>query len=134
MGELSKSLKFMQSQLDEELGNVKKDITKLENSIKSIGRDLLEPVEVSVKSVELEDRLNLNRWPSRSPYETWETWEEKVQEILSNKLGFATKVDIYRPIDVIVLNFVISLVNIKNVSEILFVDLISSKININLKQ
>ena len=70
----------------------------------------------------------------KKPYETWETWEEKVQEILSNNLGFATKVDIYRAIDVIVLNFVISLVNIKNVSEILFVDLISSKININLKQ
>ena len=36
MGELSKSLEFMQSQLDGELGSVKKDITKLENQIKSI--------------------------------------------------------------------------------------------------
>ena len=35
MDELSKSLGFMQSQLDEELGSVKKDITKLENNIKS---------------------------------------------------------------------------------------------------
>ena len=36
MGELSKSLEFTQSRLDEELANVKKDITKLENNIKSI--------------------------------------------------------------------------------------------------
>ena len=50
----------MQIQLDEELGKVKKDITKLENNIKSIGRDLLEPDEVSVKSVELEDSSRRN--------------------------------------------------------------------------
>ena len=39
MGELSKSLEFTQSQIDEELGNVKKGITKLENNIKSIEKD-----------------------------------------------------------------------------------------------
>ena len=49
MGELSKSLEFTQSQLDEELGNVKKDITKLENNIKSIEKDLLDPDDVSAK-------------------------------------------------------------------------------------
>ena len=47
MGELSKSLEFTQSQLDEELGNVKKDITKLENNIKSTEKDLLDPDDVS---------------------------------------------------------------------------------------
>ena len=56
MGELSKSLEFMQGQLDKELGNVKKDITKLENNIKSIEKDLLDPDDVSAKLVELEDR------------------------------------------------------------------------------
>ena len=49
-------LEFKQSQLDEELGNVKKDITKLENNIKSIEKDLLDPDDVSAKLVELEDR------------------------------------------------------------------------------
>ena len=49
MGKLSKSLEFMQSQLDEELGNVKKDITKLENNIKSIEKDFLDPDDVSAK-------------------------------------------------------------------------------------
>ena len=39
----------MQSQLDEELGNVKKDITKLENNIKSIEKDFLDPDDVSAK-------------------------------------------------------------------------------------
>ena len=33
MDELSKSLEFTQSQLEKELGSVKKDITKLENNI-----------------------------------------------------------------------------------------------------
>ena len=60
MGELCKSLEFMQSQLDEELGNVKKDITKLENNIKSIEKDLLDPDDVSAKLVELEDRSQRN--------------------------------------------------------------------------
>ena len=50
----------MQSQLDKELGNVKKDITKLENNIKSIEKDLLDPDDVSAKLVELEDRSQRN--------------------------------------------------------------------------
>ena len=53
MGELSKSLEFNQSQLDEELGNVKKNISKLENNIKSIEKDLLDPDDISAKLVEL---------------------------------------------------------------------------------
>ena len=60
MGELSKSLEFNQSQLDEELGNVKKNISKLENNIKSIEKDLLDPDDVSAKLVELEDRSQRN--------------------------------------------------------------------------
>ena len=50
----------MQSQLDKELGNVKKDITKLENNIKSIEKDLLDPDDVSAKLIELEDRSRRN--------------------------------------------------------------------------
>ena len=60
MGELSKSPEFTQSRLDEELANVKKDITKLENNIKSIEKDLLDPDDVSAKLVELEDRSQRN--------------------------------------------------------------------------
>ena len=60
MEELSKSLEFTQSQLDDELGSVKKDITKLENNIKSIGKDLLDLDEVSAKLVKLEDRSRRN--------------------------------------------------------------------------
>ena len=56
MGKLSKSLEFIQSQLDEELGSIKKEITKIENNIKSIEKDLLDPDYVSTKLVELEDR------------------------------------------------------------------------------
>ena len=60
MGELSKSLEFMKSQLGEELGSVKKDITKLGNNIKSIEKDLLDRDDVTVKLVELEDRTRRN--------------------------------------------------------------------------
>ena len=100
MGELSKSLEFTQSQLDEELGSVKKDIPKLENNIKSIEKDILDPDEVSPKLVELEDtsrRSNLQIDNlQETPNETWKTCEEKVQEILKNNLGFATEVQIDR--------------------------------------
>ena len=43
MGNLSKRLEFSRSQRNKELGSVKKDITKLENNIKSIDKDLLDP-------------------------------------------------------------------------------------------
>ena len=49
MGELSKNLEFTQRQHNEELGSIKKDITKLENNIKSIEKDLLDPDDVSAK-------------------------------------------------------------------------------------
>ena len=88
MGELSKSLEFTQSQLDEELGNVKKDITKLENSAKSIEKDLLDADDVSAKLVELEDRSRRNNLRihgvRETPNETWKTCEEKIQEVLMN--------------------------------------------------
>ena len=90
----------MQSQLDKELGNVKKDITKLENNIKSIEKDLLDAGEVSAKLAELEDRSRRNNLRIHSvretPNETWKTCEEKIQEVLKNDLGFATEVEIDR--------------------------------------
>ena len=60
MGESTKSLEFTQSQLDEELGSVKEDINKLENNIKSIEKDFLDPDDVSTKLVEFEDRSQRN--------------------------------------------------------------------------
>ena len=100
MGELCKSLEFMQSQLDEELGNVKKDITKLENNIKWIEKDLLDADDVSAKLAELEDRSRRNNLRmnglGETPNETWKTCEEKIQEVLNNNVGFATEVEIDR--------------------------------------
>ena len=98
MGELSKSLEFTQSQIDEELGNVKKGITKLENNNKSTDKDLLDPGDVSAKLVELEDRSRRNNLRidglQETPNETWKTCEEKVQEVLKN--NFAKEVEIDR--------------------------------------
>ena len=100
MGELSKRLEFTQSQLDEELGSVKKGITKLESNIKSIEKDLLDPDDVTAKLFELEDRSSRNNLRidglQETPNETWKTCEEKVQEILKNNLGFAAEVEIDR--------------------------------------
>ena len=80
MGELSKNLEFTSSQLDKELGNVRKDTTKLENNIKSIEKDLLDPDDVSAKRVELEDRsrrnnLRIDGLRDKWPNETWKTCE-----------------------------------------------------------
>ena len=80
MGELSKNLEFTSSQLDKELGNVRKDTTKLENNIKSIEKDLLDPDDVSAKRVELEDRsrrnnLRIDDLRDKWPNETWKTCE-----------------------------------------------------------
>ena len=98
MDELSKSLEFTQSQLDEKLGSIKKDITKLDNNIKSTEKDILDLDEVSTKLVELEDRSQRNNlWIDglrQTPNETWKTCEEKVQEVLKNNFGFASKVEI----------------------------------------
>ena len=89
-----------QSQLDEELGSVKKGITKLENKITSIEKYLLDPDDVSAKLVELEDRSRRNNLRidglQETPNEPWKTCKEKVQEILNSNLGFATKVEIDR--------------------------------------
>ena len=60
MGELYKSREFTQSQVDEELGIVIKDITNLENNIKSIEKDLLDLYEVFAKLADLEDRSRRN--------------------------------------------------------------------------
>ena len=70
MGELSKCLEFTKSQLGEELGSVKKDITKLENNIKSIEKDLLDRDDVTVKLVELEDRTRRIDGLQETPNET----------------------------------------------------------------
>ena len=80
------------------MGSVKKDITKLENNIRSIEKNLLNPDDVSTKLVGLEDRSRRNDLQiyelQETPNETWETYKEKFQEILQNNLGFATEVEI----------------------------------------
>ena len=82
LNEWSKSLEFTQSQHDEELGSIKKDIIKLENNIKSIEKDLLDPDEIFAKLIELECRSwRSNLWIDglqQTPNETWKTCEEKV--------------------------------------------------------
>ena len=44
--EVTKSLKFTQSTLDEDLGTVKNDIEKLASGMKELENDLLDPNEV----------------------------------------------------------------------------------------
>ena len=55
MDELSKSLEFTCSQLDKELGRVKKGIAKVQHNT-YIEKDLLGPVEVPAKLVERDNR------------------------------------------------------------------------------
>ena len=105
-------------------------MTKLQNNVNFIEKDLLDPDDVSAKLVGLEDRsqsknLQINGL-QETPYEISKTCKKKVQEILKYNLGFA-EVNIDRCNRVIELNVIISLVNIKDVSVLLCVNLIISK-------
>ena len=70
------------------------------NNIKSIEKDLLDPHDVTAKLVELGDRSRRNNLQidglQDNLHETCKTYEEKVQEILKNNLGFAKEVEIDR--------------------------------------
>ena len=78
--EITKSLEFTQSQLDEELTKIKNDIGKLEAGIRELDEDLLDPDFVTEKLIELEDRSRQNNLRINGVEETPnERWDGKVQ-------------------------------------------------------
>ena len=84
--EVTKSLEFTQSTLDEELGTVKNDTKKLACNMKELQSDHLDPNQVSQKLIELEDKSKRNNLRidglTENTNETWDDYEQKVQEVL----------------------------------------------------
>ena len=98
--EITKSLEFTQSQLDEELTKIKNDIGKLEAGIRELDEDLLDPDFVTEKLIELEDRSRQNNLRingvEETPNETWDICEEKVQSIVKEELGIIAEIEMNR--------------------------------------
>ena len=98
--DLTASLEFTQKEIDEKLFQVKKEIKNLKTEVKAIEDDLLKADEVSAKLVELEDRSRRNNLRidgiKEEPNETWETCEKKIQDIIADKMGIESDVEIDR--------------------------------------
>ena len=77
--EITKSLEFTQSKLDEELAIVTNDISKIKSDTQILEQDLLYSIEVSKKLIELEDRSRRNNLRfdglTEDPNETWDNSE-----------------------------------------------------------
>ena len=98
--DLTASLEFTQKKIDEELFQVKKDIKNLKTEVKAIEDDLLNAEEVSAKLIKLEERSLRNNFRidgiKEEPNETWEACEKKIQNIIEDKLGIDSDVEIDR--------------------------------------
>ena len=96
--DLTASLEFTQKKIDEELFQVKKEIKNLKTEVKAIEDDLLNADEVSAKLVELEDRSRRNNLRidgiKEEPNETWEACEKKIQDIIADKMGIESDIEI----------------------------------------
>ena len=84
--EVTKSLGFTQSTLNEELSTVKNDIKKLASDMKELEKNLLNPNKVLEKLIELEDRSQRNNLHiddlTENTNETLNDCEKKEQEVL----------------------------------------------------
>ena len=84
--EVTKSLGFTQSTLNEELSTVKNDIKKLASDMKELEKNLLNPNKVLEKLIELEDRSQRNNLHiddlTENTNETLNNCEKKIQEVL----------------------------------------------------
>ena len=98
--DLTTSLEFTHKKIDEELFQVKKEIKNLKTEVKAIEDDLLNADEVSANLVELEDRSLRNNLRidgiKEEPNETWEACEKKIQDIIVDKMGIESGVEIDR--------------------------------------
>ena len=98
--DLKESLEFTEKEVNDKIVKVEKDVKNLQMNLKEIENDLLNPDDVSNKLVELEDRSRRNNLRidgiKESPNETWETCENKIQDIIKEKLDIETNVEIDR--------------------------------------
>ena len=98
--EIKKSLEFTQNKFDEELAIVKSNIKKVKSDMKEITEDLLDSDKVSSKLIELEDRSRRNNLRidgiAEDQNESWHECEEKVLEVIKEKLEIQDPIEIDR--------------------------------------
>ena len=98
--ELTKSLEFTQGEVKDEITNLKNDINEVKKELQEIGEDVLDPDFVTNKLVELEDRSRRNNIRidgiEEDENETWESCEDKVQQLIKENLGIESNVEIER--------------------------------------
>ena len=100
INDLKESLEFTEQDIDNKLIKGENELKDLKTDVKAIENDLLNPDEVSDKLVELEDRSRRNNLRidgiEESPDETWETCENKIKDIIKEKLDIETDVELDR--------------------------------------
>ena len=98
--ELAKSLEFTQAEVKEEITNIKDNLNQVKTEIQELGEDVLDPDYVTNKLIELEDRSRPNNIRidgiEEKQYEAWDRCEEKVQQVIKDRLGIEDEVEIHR--------------------------------------
>ena len=97
---LKENLEFTEQDIDNKLVKVENELKDLKTDVKAIENDLLNADKVSDKLAELEDWSHRNNLRidgiEESPDETWETCENKIKDIIKEKLDIETDVELDR--------------------------------------
>ena len=100
INDLKESLEFTEQDIDKKLVQVANELKDLKTDVKAIETDLLNADEVSDKLVELEDPSRRNNLQiggiEESPDETWGTCENKIKDVIKEKLDIETDVELDR--------------------------------------
>ena len=100
VNEIKKSFKFTENKFDKELAIIKSNIKKVKSDMKEITEDLLDSDKVSSKLIELEDRSRRNNLGrdsiAKDQNESWHEYEEKVLEVIKEKLEIQDPTEIDR--------------------------------------
>ena len=98
--EIKKSLEFTQNKFDEKLAIVKSNIKKVKSDMKEITDDLLDSDKVFSKLIKLEYRSWRNNLRidgiAEDQNESWHECEEKVLEVIKEKLEIQDPIEIDR--------------------------------------
>ena len=97
---LKESLEFTEQDIGNKLVKVENELKDLKTDVKAIENNLLNADEVSDKLVELEDWSRRNNLRidgiEESPDGTWETCENKIKDVIKEKLDIETDVELDR--------------------------------------
>ena len=100
INDLKESLEFTEQDTDNKLVKVENELKDLKTDVKAIENDLLNADEVSDKLVELEDQSRRNNLRidgiEESSDETWETCENKIKDVIKEKLDIETDAELDR--------------------------------------